>query len=348
VNDETEQKSLPASAKKLRDARRKGQVSHSRDLITGVTLTMLFIYLVFGGPTLTDRLTTLLEVASRSVDQPFGEAGGRTVQLAIEILLLASLPPVAIVVIGAVISGMASTFGPVFSFDPVKPKFEHINPAQGLKRIFSVRNAVEFAKAAVKVIILGTAFFMIMRGMIEPLFELPVCGEPCLATAAVAAMRPLAATAAVAFVAIGLLDLLVQRRLFLRDMRMTRTESKREVKDLEGDPLIRGERRRVRAQFTGRRIRVGLRHAVMAIMHEDQIVGLRYRPGETPVPLVVCKARGEPGRAMLAEARQLGIPIVDNATFAAALAARHAVGQTIAPDLFTVAAETLVAAGFSN
>jgi type III secretion protein U len=348
MNEETEQKSLPASAKKLRDARRKGQVPHSRDLVTGVSLTMLFIYLVLAGPTLTDRLTALMEVASRSVDPPFSEAGGQAVRLALEIVLLASLPPVVIVVIGDVLSGMASTFGPVFSFDPVKPKFEHINPAQGLKRIFSVRNAVEFAKAAAKVIILGTAFFMILRGMIGPLFEIPVCGEPCLTTAAVAAIKPLAATAAVAFVAIGLVDLLVQRRLFLRDMRMTRTESKREVKDLEGDPLIRGERRRMRTQFTSRNVRVGIRHAVIAIMHEDQIVGLRYRPGETPVPVVVCKGRGEAGRAMLAEARQLGIPTVDNAAFAADLAARHAVGQTIVPDLFKVAAETLVAAGFSS
>src|SRR5262249_800265 len=191
------------------------------------------------------------------------------------------------------------------------------------------------------------AFFLIMRSMIEPLFETPVCGEPCIITAAVTAMKPLAATAVVAFMVIGLLDLVVQRRLFLRDMRITRTESNPQLKDLEGDPLIRGERRRVRQQFAGHGFRVGIRHAVIAIAHENRIVGLRYRPGETPVPVVVCKADGEAGAAMLAEARQLGIPIVDNAAFATALTARHAVGDVIVPELFQVAAETLVAAGFS-
>jgi type III secretion protein U len=347
MDDETEQKSLPASEKKLRDARRKGRVSHSRDLVTGFTLTIMFIYLLLAGPALGDRLTDLVAAVSQSVDRPFGEAGSGAVRLAVEVLLLASVPPVAIVVVGDLVSGMASTFGPVFSFDPVKPRFDHINPAQGLKRIFSVRNVVEFAKAAVKVAVLGAAFFLIMRGTIEPLFETPVCGAPCLVSAAVAATKPLAATAAVAFVAIGLLDLVVQRRLFLRDMRMTRTESKREVKDLEGDPLIRGERRRVRQQVAGRNVRVGIRHAVVAIAHEDQIVGLRYRPGETPVPVVVCKADGEAGTAMQVEARQFGIPMVDNAAFVTALGARHAVGDTIVPELFQVAAETLVAAGFS-
>jgi len=97
----------------------------------------------------------------------------------------------------------------------------------------------------------------------------------------------------------------------------------------------------------GRNIRVGIRHAVIAIVHENQIVGLRYRPDETPVPVVVCKGDGETGAAMLIQARQLGIPIVDNAAFATALAARHAVGDAIVPELFQVAAETLVAAGFS-
>jgi type III secretion protein U len=250
-------------------------------------------------------------------------------------------------VTGDFVSGIASTFGPVFSFEPVKPKFDHINPAQGLKRIVSMRNAVEFIKTAVKVAVLGTGFFLIMRSEIEPLFETPICGEQCLAAAAVTAAKPLVGTAAVAFLAIGLLDLLVQRQLFLRDMRMTRTESKREVKDLEGDPLIRGQRRRVRQQLAGVNIRVGIRHAVIAIMHADQVVGLRYRSGETPVPVVVCKADGVAGAAMLAEARERGIPVVDNAAFVAALAARHAVGEMIVPELFQAAAETLVAAGIS-
>jgi type III secretion protein U len=291
-------------------------------------------------------LEKFVDVVSQSADRPFAEAWNRTVKLAFEITMLASLPVVAIIVATDLITGMAATFGPVFSFEPVKPKFDNINPAQGLKRIASLRNVVEFAKALIKVAILAGAFWFVLRGSIQALFEMPSCGKTCLAEMAIATLRPFAATAAVAFVAIGLLDLLVQRRLFLRDMRMTRTETKREVKDLEGDPLIRGERRRMRRQLTTRP-RVGLREAVVAVFHHDRIVGLRYRPGETPIPVVVCKGSGAAGMAMLAEASQLGIPIVDNDALVAALAARHAVGDTVVPDLFKPVADTLVAAGFS-
>jgi type III secretion protein U len=343
MNDETEQKSLPASQKKLRDARRKGQVPHSRDLVTGFALTCMFLYLLFAGPALADRLVALVGVTSRLADRQFAEAAGRAVALALDVLLLTSLPLAAVVLVADLVSGIASTFGPVFSFELVKPQLDHINPAQGLKRIFSANNAVEFAKAALKVMILVTAFVLIMRSAIEPLFETPACGERCVVTAALQTIKPLAATAIVAFLAIGLFDLLVQRRLFLREMQMTRTEAKREVKDLEGDPLIRGERRRVRQDVAGRNVRVGMRHAIVAVMHGDVVVGLRFQPGETPAPAVVCKGTGEAGAAMLAEARQRGIAVVDNAALAAALAARHKVGDFIASDLFGMVAEVLVA-----
>jgi type III secretion protein U len=346
MNDETEDKSLPASSKKLHDARRKGQVSHSRDFITGFTLAIMLIYLWLAGASLGNRLAELVNVISQSLDLSFADAANRVVRLSLEELLLMSLPFMALVVIGSVVAGMIGTLGPVFSFELVTPKFSHVNPVQGFSRIFSIRNIVEFAKSTAKFVVLGTAFFLILRGAMEPLFETPICGAPCIITTAVQVAKPLAGTAAIAFLAVGLLDILVQRRLFLRDMRMTRTENKRELKDLQGDPLIRGERRRLRLMDALRaNTRVGVSAAVIAIIHGDRVVGLRYRPGETFVPVVVCKAEGEAGRSMLAELRQRGIPIVDNADFVAALAARHGVGDMIIPELFEAAARVLVAAG---
>jgi type III secretion protein U len=137
-----------------------------------------------------------------------------------------------------------------------------------------------------------------MSSAIQPLFE--TLSAASGVSSAVQTVKPLAATAVVAFLAIGLLDLLVRRRLLLREMRMTRTEAKYEVKDLEGDPLIRGERRRVRQDVAGRNVRVGMRHAIVAVRHGELVVGLRFKPGETPVPAVVCKGTGEAGAAMLA------------------------------------------------
>jgi len=345
--EESEQKTLPASEKKLRDARRKGQVSNSRELITASTLTVMLVYLLYALPALGDRLQELMDIVTQAPGHPFSETWGRAVGAAIEIFLRISLPMVATIAVTNLVSGMAGTMGPVFSLDPVMPQFDRINPAKGLTRMVSLRNVVEFVKAIVKVVVLFAAFWLVLRGSIRAFIEVPSCGLGCLAKTTLAALRPLAATAVLAFLTIGLIDLLVQRRLFLRDMRMTRTEAKREAKDIEGDPLIRSERRRIHKQLASQRVRVGLRRAVIAVIHNDQIVGLRYRSDDTPIPVVVCKASGTAGTRMIGEARQLGMPVVDDAALVASLSARHAVGDAIVPDLFQSVARILIAAGFS-
>lgn len=344
ADQQNEEKSLPPSLKKLRDARRKGQVSQSRDFIGAVTLAAMFLYLWLAGGGIVDRVTALFDVITGFQDRPFDDVAGLAIRLSLETLLGISVPIVALVVITDFVAGVTGTLGPVFSFELIAPKFEKISPMQGLKRIFSLRNLVEFAKSVVKVAILATAFFVIQRAAIAPLFDIPVCGAPCLGSAALQTALPLAATAAIAFLAIGIFDLLVQRQLFLRDMRMTRTELKRELKDLEGDPLIRGERRRLtRSQADAPR--VGIDRALVAVTNGTMVVGLRYRVGETPAPLVVCKAAGSAGAGMLATLRERAVPIFEDAEFAAALHAKHGPGDTVDSAFFATAARLLVAAG---
>ena len=343
MTQDTEEKSLPASEKKLRDARRKrGQVAHSKDLVTAVSLLVMLAYLSFTWPRIRDQIVELLETVSDAGAEPFAQIQRRAVSLALQILVTTSASVAAIVLVATVAAGIAATGGLVFSFELVSPKLSHLNPVEGAKRIFSLRNVVEFAKGVIKIVTLAIAFWLALRGLLQPLFEMPVCGEPCLGPMMLATLKPLAVTGAFVFLAIGLVDVLIQRRLFLRDMRMTRTEYKREQKDLEGDPLIRSERRRVARRLSIGRTRTGIRHAIVAVAHDDTIVGLRYKAGETPVPTIVSKGVGEDGLRMLAEARELGIPVVDDAALVLALAKDHTVGKIIQSQYFRPVAEILL------
>jgi type III secretion protein U len=343
VKEDTEEKALPATEKKLRDARRKrGQVAHSKDLVTAVSLLVMLAYLSFAWPGIRDQIVQLLDAVSGAGSEPFAQIQGRAISLALRILVTTGASVAALVLVATVAAGIAATGGLVFSFELVSPKISHINPVEGAKRIFSLRNIVEFAKGLIKIATLAIAFWLALRGFLQPLFEMPVCGERCLGPMTVAMLKPLAVTGAFVFMAIGLVDVLIQRQLFLRDMRMTRTEYKREQKDLEGDPLIRTERRRVARSLSIGQTRTGIRHAVVAVAHDDRIVGLRYKAGETPVPTVVSKGVGEDGLRMLAEARELGIPVVDDAALALALAENHTVGKMIQSQYFRPVAEILL------
>jgi type III secretion protein U len=342
ANDESEEKNLPASQKKLTDARRKGQTSNSKDLVSGFTLLAAVLYLLQQWPMMRDRLVGLIDLVSTATERPFAEAWPRAVYGTIDALIMTTVPLLALVFAVAVVMGMAATGGPVFSFETVKLQFDHISPMKGAKRIFSSRNVIEFAKSLVKVAVVTAAFWTDLRGYIPPLFQIPACGEGCLGQMVISTLQPLAITAVIAFVVIGVLDMPLQRHLFLREMRMSLTEKKKEMKELEGNPQIKAERRRLQFMFAAKKkVRKGVRHAVVVVAQEDRVVGLLYHREEEPVPLICSKARGQAGDEMVAEARRLGIPVAEDASLVDMLIPQ-AIGDRIPPESFTDVARLLV------
>jgi len=339
--DESEEKNLPASHKKLTDARRKGQTSNSKDLVSGFTMLAATLYLLNQWPMMRDRLVGLIDIVSASTDRPFAETWQRAVYGTIDVLVMTTVPLLVIVFAVAVVMGMAATGGPVFSFETVKLQFDHISPMKGAKRIFSSKNVIEFAKSLVKVVVVTVAFWTVLRGYIPPLFQTPSCGEGCLGQMVISTLQPLAVTAVIAFVVIGILDMPLQRHLFLKEMRMSLTEKKKEMKELEGNPLIKAERRRLQFMFAAKKVRKGVRHAAFVVAQEDRVVGILYHREEEPVPLICSKARGQAGDEMVAEARRLGIPVAEDASLVDMLMPQ-AIGDRIPPESFTDVARLLV------
>ncbi|RCS22729.1 translocation protein in type III secretion system, RhcU [Phyllobacterium salinisoli] len=343
MNETSEEKTLPASEKKIRDARKKGQVLHSPDLISGISILCCTIFLIFLVPRIEISARSMLDEASHIYERPFTEVWHRLSTIAAEELLTTVIPILAITVAASILTNIAITKGFVFSFKPVEPDFERINPASGLKRLFSLKSVVEFGKSSFKILTLATAFVIVFRTGIQALFESPACGGACTRPTFLAMLRPLIVTAMIVFLVVGLCDVFLQRWLFRRDMRMTKTESKREQKDMEGDPLLRRERMRRRRELAG--ARTGLQNASLLIGDPDgMVVGIRYHRGETPVPIVVCRARGDAARTMLRQAGEQGTPFSRDGELARQIAAGASVGEPIPESCFQRAANSLVAA----
>lgn len=345
--NQSEQKSLPASDKKLRDARKKGQVSSSRDLISGFGLLAMILYLLLDWPVLRDHVLVLVDLVARLSTEPFGTAWRVAIPAAMSLVWIAVAPAVAILLLTSFTVGMIGTYGPVFSFDTIKPNVEHINPAAGMKRIFSLRNVVEFVKSALKVAVLGTVFFFVLRTWLEPMFHAANCGEHCMVPLLIDALKPIIVVAVLAFIAIGIVDTGLQRWLFLRDMRMTKTEHKRERKDLEGHPLILRERQRERLRQSSLVGRLGLPASTVVIAGEGEAAGLRYHRQAAPLPIMVVKARGERAGAMREEAATLGIPVVYDPALAAGLVEQHGLGDHLKEEFFSDVAQILVTRNLS-
>ena len=247
MSEHSEEKSLPVSAKKLRDARKKGQVSKSQDLVTGLVILSCTLYLVATSAELEQQVRAFLELVARVYVEPFETVWPRIMGMAQSLLVRAVVPILAVTVVVVSLTNILVMGGAVFAVEPILPQFERISPVAGLKRIFSMRSLIELIKALLKMLALGVAFVLVYRNGLQNLMESSACGTACLYSSFFQLLTPLVITGIAAFLLVGAVDVLIQRWLYAKDMRMSKSDQKREHKDMDGDPLIRRERNRQRS-----------------------------------------------------------------------------------------------------
>jgi type III secretion protein U len=343
-NDTGEQRTLPATDKKLQDARKKGQVAHSRDLVSVVGGITAIIYLwLQAGAIVGGWRDVVLQSLTMGQD-------GFSVDLRQSLSLLADqsirtlAPLLALVLAAGVLASLAVTRGIAPSFDPITPKFDNLNPVQGFKRIFGLRGWIELAKTLVKFAVLASVLLVVVAGTWQTLVRLPVCGVGCLPLVFGSLAKLLLGITVCAFLVAAIFDVLIQRWLFLRDMRMTPSELKRERKDLEGNLLIRRAQQQQRRDAAAEP-RLGVDQATIVIRAPGVAVGLRYVRGETDAPIIVCRGRGDVAEAILRDAARYAIPRYDDAELAKGLSAGVRLGGPVPPGYFQSVAKALYAAG---
>jgi type III secretion protein U len=345
ANDQSEEKTLPPTRKKLRDAREKGQVARSRDLTSGVSLVGAIGFLMLGSGTIVAASVAMFETAGNVAAGDF-TTGLRAVSAAVAQAALRSVLP--LLVLGPVlviIASMVMLRGIPFATDPLVPRMEKINPAEGFRRLFRLRSLVELVKSLIKMVLVATLAVVVLAGGLDALVQAPTCGLGCVQGVLRALGVPLLSGVAVVFLVAGLIDLGLQRWLFLRDQKMSPSEAKRERKDMEGDPHLRRERRRIMREAVRLAGGLGLRRATVVVHDGSGItIGLRYKLNEMPAPVVVCRAQGERAATMLAEAREFRLPSAEDASLAASLYPVPP-GHGIPENLFRPVALALARAG---
>ena len=334
MRSSSEEKVLPPSAKKLRDARRKGQVASSREFVNAAGSAAALGYVALRGPWLVDAARSVADAAASLSALPWQQA---LPALLSRIAWMAAgfvLPLLGLILLCVLAASVIGNGGVVFSLDPLLPKMERIDPIAGFGRIFSMRNAVNGLKTVFKFVVVGVTVLLLLRSAARPLAELPACGLGCVPGLTGALFGPLLLTAIVLFLVLGVMDLRLQRFLFRREMRMTLTERKRERQEAEGNPLIKGARRRERQATLRNHVRTGLRNATFVIRAEDIALALRYAPPDVLVPVLVARARGEAAAALLEEASLASLPTVLNPEVATLLSTRMQVGGLLSKELF--------------
>jgi type III secretion protein U len=328
----SEEKTLPPSAKKLKKAREEGRIAHSKEAVTAAVTATAFGYLLIRVPSLFARLSDGLLAIPELYAKPFDVAVSTLLDRLGSDIALATVPLIGLLISVAIITNIAINGGVVIAADPIVPKMKRLDPVTGFQRMFGLKTCVELIKSIVKLAAVGILTFVIITGALQALADIPACGLRCAAPIFGTLLSHLLLTAVALFLLLGGLDIGLQRWLFRREMRMTKTELKRERKDSEGDPMIR--RQRLQDQRRNSRSKTGLRNATFLIRSADIVLAMRYAAPDATVPILVARGTREGAFKLLDEAKALDLPIVFNATAVALLAPRLKVGRIITADVF--------------
>ncbi|AGT08873.1 EscU/YscU/HrcU family type III secretion system export apparatus switch protein [Paracoccus aminophilus] len=290
MSGSSEEKNLPPSRRKLKKAREKGQVVTSREAVASISMAVILIYLYARHAAIAADLRALFTVEAPETAN-FAGALAEKARISLRLGAGVVLPVMIAAIAVSVLAGMVVSGGPLFSTQALAPDFTKLSPASGFKKIFGRRALMGFLMHLIRLSVLLTAPALLLWGSLGGLIAAPPCGISCTGAAALALLQPIVTAILAMLVLAALLDYMVQRSEFMREQRMSISEFKREMKDQDGDPQLKGQMRANQRALVERP--TGLAQAT-AIIHAapDLAIGLRYVEGETPAPLVVIRARG--------------------------------------------------------
>ncbi len=345
------EKTEPATAKKLKDARDEGKVAKSRELNSAFDLIVLFlclkIFVSFVGGKFIDIFSYIYENMPDFVKI---NEGGLSVQAAAGLIASVTLKSLIIMLpfmaFGFVVTLLVSIVqvGWKVSTKPMKPELSKLNPLNGFKRIFSKDSLFELVKSILKIVIIIYIAYTSIKDNANDLFALYDLGL----NQAVALVGTLIINTgikiSIVYLVIGLADFIYQKHKFNEDMKMTKQEVKDEYKNTEGDPQIKGRQRRKMQEVSQKRMMQDVPKADVVITNPTHFaVALKYEAEVSSAPVVLAKGEDYLAQKIKEVARENKIEIVENKPLARMLYHNVDVGAEIPPELYQAVAEVLAA-----
>ncbi|MGF6483164.1 type III secretion system export apparatus subunit SctU [Paraburkholderia sp. JPY419] len=336
---QTDEKTEKPTRKKLTDARNEGQASHSAELVSAVSMAAVVLLLAAGASHLNDAFRGLIALATGFVDADHSETNLYAQLFKLGRAALVVIIPCVCAAALAAILACGAQVGFKIAMKPVTPNLTAVHPMTGLKRIFSVKTVIDMAKMIIKAALMGAVMYVTIKWLFPLIVGSLYRPLPGLVLMMWDMMVRLLVIATAILLLIGGADVKLQSMMFIKRLMMSKDEVKRENKQSEGDPRIKGERRRIARSLVETAVQAPVSLAnVMLVNPTHYAVALRYAPDEHPLPRVIAKGMDEQAARLRGEARDAGVPIIANPPVARALY-KVGVDQPIPEELFeTVAA----------
>ncbi len=337
------QKTEKATPKKLKDARKKGQVAKSQDFPSALTFVTAIFSTLFATGYIFNKLgsyvVTMFRSITTNIDLP-NRAGGFLYE-AILIIFTTSIPiMVAVAAIGVITNFLI--IGPLFSFEAMKFQWKKLNPIEGLKQKFKLKVLVELIKSILKITGAAIIIYIVIKNSLPKIIALvqtPPIGSALFLDDY---LRTIAIRVGIFFLAVAVFDLAFQKKDFAKQMMMEKFEVKQELKDTEGDPQIKGKRREVSREIAYQEGPSAAGRARAIITNPIHIaVAIDYNEEEDPAPLILTMGQGTIADQIIKIAQRNHIPIMRNPTLAQTLFKSGKIAEYIPEDTYEAVAEIL-------
>mgnify|MGYP002679820459 CR=1 FL=1 len=340
------EKTEEPTAKKLEDARKKGQVMRSTEVVTAATLLVFFLMLkVFVGFIGNRFISSFHKTLGRIGDytsEPFNTNMARTIiRSSLWDIVVAAFP---IMIAGFVVTIVSILFQVKWKVttEPLKPKFDKFNPVSGMKRLFSKDKIMDLLKSTAKVIILAYVVYSYLKDQWPLIFKMYSYTLPQAIAVIGDTVISVGIRISVFFAVIAVFDLFYQKWKFHQDMMMSKQEVKDEYKNSEGDPKIKSQQRQRMQQASQRRMMQDLPNADVVITNPTHLaVAIRYDKEAHEAPVVVAKGADYLAQKIKDVARANAVEIVENKPLARMLYHNVEIGAEIPPELYQMVAEVL-------
>jgi len=312
VSDSGEKKH-PASAKKLRDQRKKGQVAQSQDVGKLLVLTSISEIALFTAESSLQRFQQLMILPISDLNQPFARALEEVMVESLVVFFSFSVLMAGVAIAVKLISSWMQ-FGLLFAPESLKPDFNRLNPVSQIKQMFSAQSLMNLLMSIAKAFLIGLIVYVVVWPSLGALINLANSDLQSYILALIVLFRHLLHACLGLLLILALIDLMMVRYFFAKRMRMTQVEVVKEYKDMEGDPHVKGQRRALAQQLAQEEPKVKLpklEEADMLVVNPTHYaVALYYRPGKTPLPLLVSKGTDAEARRLIDRAKAAEVPVI--------------------------------------
>ena len=342
-NEDGQEKTEEPTAKRIQEAREKGDVPRSKDLNTMLLTLVAAAALLLLGPIIAESLLEVFRYNfSISRGDIFDNQGMfRHLIHSFKESISGMLPTMAVLVLAALIAPI-SLGGWNFSTQALAPKFSRLNPIEGIKRLFSMNSIVELLKSVAKVAVVGVSAVLVFMAYQMELPALAWMAPEYAFSRMVEILGWVAIWVSSSLIIIVLIDVPFQLHQYNEKMKMTLQEIKDEMKNTEGKPEVKGRIRQLQREMSNRRMMSDVPNADVIITNPTHFaVALKYDDGAMGAPELLAKGGDEVAMKIREIAEANNIPILQIPPLSRAIYYSTEIGDVIPEGLYMAVAQVL-------